>query len=137
MNVEDNFQTNINRNQQFIFLKEDRNMTEMDQKDSDSDQSKAEVSPELLKQLRELVWTYQSVGQLDTAIYWADKLVSLGDADIAEDVYSLGQCLVAARQFHRAAHTVMRAHLHLGYCGLRAARGAGDGRGARHHRARD
>ena len=26
----------------------------------------------------------------------------------------------------------MRAHLHLGYCGLRAARGAGDGRGARH-----
>ena len=92
-------------------------MTEMDQKDSDSDQSKAEVSPELLKQLRELVWTYQSVGQLDTAIYWADKLVTLGDADIAEDVYSLGQCLVAARQFHRAAHTVMRADLHLSHLG--------------------
>ena len=58
-------------------------MTEMDQKDSDSDQSKAVVSPELLKQLRELVWTYQSVGQVD--------------ADIAVDVCSLGQCLSAAR----------------------------------------
>ena len=44
------------------------------------------------------------MGQLDTAIYWADKLVSLGDADIAEDVYSLGQCLVAARTGAVARH---------------------------------
>ena len=46
-------------------------------------QTKAKVSTELLKQLRELVWTYQSVGQVD--------------ADIAVDVCSLGQCLSAAR----------------------------------------
>ena len=49
-------------------------MTEMDTKDSESE---SKVSPELLSQLRELVSTYQSVGQLDSAIYWADKVVSL------------------------------------------------------------
>ena len=49
-------------------------MTEMDTKESESE---SKVSPELLSQLRELVSTYQSVGQLDSAIYWADKVVSL------------------------------------------------------------
>jgi len=91
-------------------------MTEMDTKDSESE---SKVSPELLSQLRELVSTYQSVGQLDSAIYWADKVVSLSQdtGDHHEDVCSLGQCLILTRQYHRAAALVMKDELHLSHVG--------------------
>ena len=38
-------------------------------------------------------------------MYWADKVVSLstGAEEHPEDVYSLGQALVTAKQYHRAA----------------------------------
>ena len=66
-------------------------MTEMDQNDPDpaSPQKPDTVSPELLRQLRELVWTYQSVGQVEGAVYWADKVVSLSTQveEDPEDMY--------------------------------------------------
>ena len=67
------------------------------------------MSPELLRQLRELVWTYQSVGQVEGAVYWADKVVSLYTEaeERPEDVYSLGQALVSA----------MRNNLHKSHVG--------------------
>ena len=80
-------------------------MTEMDQNDPDpaSPQKPDTVSPELLRQLRELVLTYQSVGQVEGAVYWADKVVSLSTEaeEHPEDVYN-----------HRAATTAMRNNLH-------------------------
>ena len=98
-------------------------MTEMDQNDPDSDspQKQETVSPDLLRQLRELVWTYESVGQLESAVYWADKVVSLsrelGGPEHAEDVYSLGQVLVSAKQYHRAATIATRNDLHKTHVG--------------------
>ena len=46
-------------------------MTEMDQNDPDpaSPQKPETVSPGLLRQLRELVTIYQSVGQVEGAVY--------------------------------------------------------------------
>ena len=80
-------------------------MTEMDQNDPDpaSPQKPESVSPELLRQLRDLVTTYQSVGQVEGAVYWADKVVSLyTEAEgHPEDVYN-----------HRDANTAMRNNLH-------------------------
>ncbi len=78
-------------------------MTEMDDHDPDPaspQKPDITVTPELLRQLRELVWTYQSVGQVEGAVYWADKVVSLstGAEEHPEDVYSLGQALVTAKQ---------------------------------------
>ena len=55
------------------------------------------VSPELLRQLRELVTTYQSVGQVEGAMYWADKVASLSTE--TEDVNILGQALVTAKLY--------------------------------------
>ena len=96
-------------------------MTEMDQNDPDpaSPQKPDTVSPELLRQLRELVWTYQSVGQVEGAVYWADKVVSLSNEaeDHPEDVYSLGQALISAKQYHRAATIAMRNNLHKSHVG--------------------
>ena len=49
---------------------------------------------------------------METAIYWADKLVSLGQDD-PEDVYTLGQCLISTKQYHREANIVTRNNLNL------------------------
>ena len=73
------------------------------------------VSPELLRQLRELVTTYQSVGQVEGAVYWADKVASLSTE--TEDVNILGQALVTAKQYHRAANIAMRNNLHKSHVG--------------------
>ena len=37
-----------------------------------------EESEEVVEGVEELVREYRNVGQADTALYWADKLVSLG-----------------------------------------------------------
>ena len=52
-------------------------------------------------------------------MYWADKVVSLstGAEEHPEDVYSLGQALVAAKQYHRAATIAMRNNLHKSHMG--------------------
>ena len=97
-------------------------MTEMDDHDPDAaspQKPDTTVTPELLRQLRELVWTYQRVGQVEGAVYWADKVVSLsaGAEDHPEDVYSLGQALVTAKQYHRAATIAMRNNLHKSHMG--------------------
>ena len=73
------------------------------------------VSPELLRQLRELVTTYQSVGQVEGAVYWADKVASLSTE--TEDVNILGHPLVTAKQYHRVATIAMRNNLHKSHVG--------------------
>ena len=75
----------------------------MDQNEPDpaSPQKPETVSPELLRQLRELVTTHQSVGQVEGEVYWADKVASISTE--TEDVNILGHPLVTAKQYHRAA----------------------------------
>ena len=46
--------------------------------DSPGGGNQNEVSAELLDQLRDLVKSYQESGQFETAIYWSDKIVTLG-----------------------------------------------------------
>ena len=77
------------------------------------------MSPELLRQLRELVTTYQSVGQVEGEVYWADKVASLSTEteEHPEDMYILGQALVTAKQYHRAANIAMRNNLHKSHVG--------------------
>ena len=77
------------------------------------------MSPELLRQLRELVTTYQSVGQVEGPVYWADKVASLSTEteEHPEDVNILGQALVTAKQYHRAATIAMRNNLHKSHMG--------------------
>ena len=67
----------------------------------------------MLRQLRELVTTYQSVGQVEGAVYWADKVASLSTE--TEDVNILGQALVTDK--HRAATNAMRNNLSKSYMG--------------------
>ena len=54
------------------------------------------------------------MGQVEGAVYWADKLVSLStEAEKhPEDVYSQGQALVSAKPYHRAATIAIRNNLH-------------------------
>ena len=77
--------------------------------------------------------SYLSLGQPDTAVHWADKLVSLSQglnqqqqqrgegersqALVAEDVHRLGRGLLATRQAHRAAHLVRSSGLHTKHLG--------------------
>ena len=93
-------------------------MTEMDQNDPDpaSPQKPETVSPELLRQLRELVTTYQSPGQVEGEVYWADKVASISTE--TEDVNILGHPLVTAKQYHRAATIAMCYSLHKSHVGF-------------------
>ena len=92
-------------------------MIEMDQNDPDpaSPQKPETVSPELLRQLRELVTTYQSVGQVEGEVYWADKVASLSTE--TETVNILGQTLVTTKQYQRVATIAMRNNLHKSHVG--------------------
>ena len=80
-------------------------MTKMDQNDPDPDPASPQrpetVSPELLRQLRELVTTYQSVGQVEGAVYWADKVASLSTEteEHPEGVNILGQGTAGDKTF--------------------------------------
>ena len=67
------------------------------------------MSPELLRQL----WD-QSVSQVEGAVYWVDKVVSLYTEEHPEDVYSL----VSVKQCYRAA-TIMRNNLHKSHVAAR------------------
>ena len=78
--------------------------------------------------LRKIVDSYLSLGQPDTAVHWADKLVSLSQEQniqrgeersplVAEDVHRLGRGLLATRQAHRAAHLVRSSGLHTKHLG--------------------
>ena len=78
----------------------------------------------LVVRLRKIVDSYLSLGQPDTAVHWADKLVSLGQGLnqqqhllVAEDVHRLGRGLLATRQTHRAAHLVRSSGLHTKHLG--------------------
>ena len=89
----------------------------------------------VIVRLRKLVDSYLSLGQPDSAVHWADKLVTLSEdlnqqehlqrgssngVDqflVAEDVHRLGRGLLATRQPHRAAHLVRSSGLHTKHLG--------------------
>ena len=88
-------------------------------------EERSDNSEEVAESVEELVREYRSVGQVDSALYWADKLVTLGvgTSRHPDNVYLLGQCLVANKENQRAAHLVMREDLHrthLGCCYIAA-----------------
>ncbi|OQR72383.1 cell division cycle protein 16-like, partial [Tropilaelaps mercedesae] len=61
--------------------------------------------------LRKKVKSLMDKLQFHSALFWADKLVTLSK-DKPSDVYLLASCLFHGRQFHRAAETVKRRGLH-------------------------
>ena len=58
-----------------------------------------------ISQLRNLVRQYIDMHLYKTALFWADKAVSLSNGDI-QDVYWLAQTLFLTAQFHRASHVL-------------------------------
>jgi len=58
-----------------------------------------------ISQLRNLVRQYIDMHMYKTALFWADKAVSLSIGDI-QDVYWFAQTLFLTGQFHRAAHAL-------------------------------
>ena len=56
-----------------------------------------------ISQLRNLVRQYIDMHLYKTALFWADKAVSLSSGDI-QDVYWFAQALFLTGQFQRAAH---------------------------------
>lgn len=58
-----------------------------------------------ISQLRNLVRRYIDSHLYKTALFWADKAVSLSNGDI-QDVYWFAQTLFLTGQFHRAAHAL-------------------------------
>ncbi|XP_072179997.1 cell division cycle protein 16 homolog [Diadema setosum] len=63
-----------------------------------------------LERFRGLVQSYISKHQYDSAVFWADKAVTLSKGD-PEDVYMLAQSLYLTRQYHRAAHLIRNRRL--------------------------
>jgi len=58
-----------------------------------------------LTKFRSLVRSYLDRGHNETAIFWADKVVSLSGGD-PKDIYWLAYALFQSGQFHRAAHLI-------------------------------
>ena len=58
-----------------------------------------------ISQLRNLVRQYVDNHQYKTALFWADKAVTLSSGDV-QDVYWLAQTLFLSGQFQRAIHTL-------------------------------
>ncbi|XP_003744239.1 cell division cycle protein 16 homolog [Galendromus occidentalis] len=61
--------------------------------------------------LRKKVKSLMDKLQFPSAVFWADKLVTLSK-DKPSDVYLLASCLFHSRHFHRAAEVVKRRNLH-------------------------
>jgi len=75
-----------------------------------------------LPKLRTLVQTYISHHQYSSALYWADKLVTLSISN-PKDMHMLAHCLLLTKQYHRASHLVVSNKLHtthLGCCYMAA-----------------
>ncbi|GAB1609472.1 hypothetical protein Ahia01_001232900 [Argonauta hians] len=56
-----------------------------------------------LRQLRDRVRQYIDNHQYDSAVFWADKAVSLSNG-VVEDIYWYAQALYLTGQYHRASH---------------------------------
>ncbi|KAH3813344.1 hypothetical protein DPMN_141799 [Dreissena polymorpha] len=64
-----------------------------------------------LSRLRERVKEYIDKHHYDSALFWADKLVTLSNGYV-EDVYWYAQTLYHTGQYHRAAHCILNRKLH-------------------------
>lgn len=60
---------------------------------------------------RKLVRSYLDLHLYTSALFWADKVVSLSDGE-PEDVYWLAQCMYLLKQYHRAAFLLKNKGLH-------------------------
>lgn len=60
---------------------------------------------------RKLVRSYIDLHLYTSALFWADKVVSLSDSE-PEDVYWLAQCMFLLKQYHRAAILLKNKGLH-------------------------
>eukprot|EP00090_Calanus_glacialis_P007311 TRINITY_DN15756_c0_g1_i1.p1 TRINITY_DN15756_c0_g1~~TRINITY_DN15756_c0_g1_i1.p1 ORF type:complete len:616 (-),score=231.15 TRINITY_DN15756_c0_g1_i1:943-2790(-) len=69
-----------------------------------------------LPKLRSLVQTYISHHQYSSALYWADKLVTLS-MSTPKDMHMLAHCLLLTKQYHRASHLVVSNKLHTTHMG--------------------
>lgn len=66
---------------------------------SSNNQNKNQVDVE---KYRKLVHSYLDLHLYSTALFWADKVVTLSEND-PRDIYWLAQCMFHLRQYHRAA----------------------------------
>jgi len=69
-----------------------------------------------LSKLRNMVQTYISLDQFSSALYWADKLVTLSSSSPG-DVHLLAHCLLLTKQYHRASHLVISSRMHFTHLG--------------------
>nr|XP_054771442.1 cell division cycle protein 16 homolog [Lytechinus pictus] len=63
-----------------------------------------------LERFRSLVRCYIDKHQYDSAVFWADKVVTMSKGDV-HDVYMLAQSLYHTKQYHRAAHLIRNRRL--------------------------
>lgn len=63
-----------------------------------------------LERFRGLVRNYIDKHQYDSAVFWADKVVTISKGDV-HDVYMLAQSLYHTKQYHRAAHLIRNRRL--------------------------
>lgn len=59
-----------------------------------------------IEKYRRLVKHYIDLRLYSSALFWADKVVSLSSED-PEDIYWLAQCMYLLKQYHRAAELIM------------------------------
>jgi len=82
------------------------------------DSGEIRISPlSSVERLRGLVESYQGRQLHETALYWADKLVSLTSGSVPSDVEMLATSLLLTNQYHRAAHLVRSRQLHTRHLG--------------------
>jgi len=70
-----------------------------------------------VKVLRVLIKSYVDEQQYASALYWADKLVTLTNSN--EDIYSMCKCLILCKHYHRVTSYISSRKLqtqHLGCC---------------------
>ncbi|XP_020712123.2 cell division cycle protein 16 homolog isoform X2 [Athalia rosae] len=58
-----------------------------------------------LESYRKLVKSYLDLHLYSAALFWADKVVSLGNEN-PKDICALAQCMFLMKQYHRAAHFI-------------------------------
>jgi len=64
---------------------------------------------------RSLVTSYIEKQQLSSALFWADKLVTLSGSP--DDIYTLARTLILAKHYHRAQNLLITKKLHISHLG--------------------
>uniref|UniRef100_A0A0A9YB07 Cell division cycle protein 16 n=1 Tax=Lygus hesperus TaxID=30085 RepID=A0A0A9YB07_LYGHE len=73
--------------------------------DSDDEMKINAERPINIDSYRKLVRSHIDLHLYTSALFWADKVVSLSDGE-PEDVFWLAQCMFLLKQYHRAAHLI-------------------------------